>query len=416
VPDKDPALIVFSSLFPHPGQPNAGLFIRERMFRVGRTLPIKVVAPVPWFPLQGLLRRWRPHFRPDAPRNETQSGVEVFHPRYFSIPGICKSLDGLFMALGSFTTLRRIRREFDFQVIDSHFAYPDGYAATLLGRWLGVPVTITLRGTEARLAKSSKHRRLMQAAMASATRIFSVAEALKQTAVDIGVPPAKVRVVGNGVDLERFQPIPREAARQELGLKPDAQVLVSIGGLCERKGFHRVIACLPELKQVFPGIHLLVVGGPSAEGDWTAQLHQQVADLNLHDVVTFLGALPPDRLKVPLSAANVFVLSTRNEGWANVFLEAMACGLPVVTTDVGGNSEVVCRPELGYIVPFDQHAALKQAIAQALQRPWDTAHIEEYARQNSWDQRVAILVQEFRDIAARAQLDSTHLPPFAPRS
>lgn len=415
MPDKKPGLLVFSSLFPHPGQPNAGLFIRERMFRVGQTLPIKVVAPVPWFPLQGLLRRWRPHFRPDAPRAEVQSGVEVFHPRYFSVPGIFKSLDGLFMALGSWSTLRRIRREFDFQVIDSHFAYPDGYAAALLGRWLGVPVTITLRGTEARLAKSPPHRRLMQVAMDAAARVFSVADALKQTAVDIGVPAAKVRVVGNGVDLGKFQPIPRQDARQALGLAADAPVLVSVGGLCERKGFHRVIACLPELQLSFPGIRLLVVGGPSAEGDWTAQLQQLVAELGLQDTVVFLGAMPPDKLKVPLSAANVFVLSTRNEGWANVFLEAMACGLPVVTTDVGGNREVVCRPELGTIVPFDQQPALTQALAQALQHAWSPEQIMAYARQNSWDQRVAVLVQEFQDIAARAQPGSASLPSSAQR-
>jgi teichuronic acid biosynthesis glycosyltransferase TuaC len=79
--------------------------------------------------------------------------------------------------------------------------------------------------------------------------------------------------------------------------------------------------------------------------------------------VHFLGALPPDELKWPLSASDVFVLATRNEGWANVFLEAMACGLPVVTTDVGGNAEVVCRDELGSIVPFGDRVALQQAAA-----------------------------------------------------
>src|SRR5690349_6828711 len=98
--DSEPRLVVFSSLFPHPGQPNAGLFIRERMFRVGHTLALKVVAPVPWFPFQRVIRLWRPHFRPDAPGAEMQSGVEVLYPRYFSVPGVFKSWDGLFMALG----------------------------------------------------------------------------------------------------------------------------------------------------------------------------------------------------------------------------------------------------------------------------------------------------------------------------
>ena len=105
--------------------------------------------------------------------------------------------------------------------------------------------------------------------------------------------------------------------------------------------------------------------------------------------------MPTDDLKWPLSASDIFVLSTRNEGWANVFLEAMACGLPVVTTDVGGNAEVVCRDELGSIVPFGDATALQQALDQALNKDWDRAAILDYARANQWDKRVAQLLQAF---------------------
>ena len=171
---NNPGIIVFSSLFPHSGQPNAGLFIRERMFRVGKHLPLVVVAPVPWFPFQKILRRWRPHFRPDAPYMELQENIEVLHPRFFSIPGFFKFLDGFFMALGSLPVLWRLKRRFDFKIIDAHFAYPDGYAASLLGRWFRVPVTITLRGTEVRLSHRFLYRDLMRSAMIPAAKIFSV--------------------------------------------------------------------------------------------------------------------------------------------------------------------------------------------------------------------------------------------------
>jgi glycosyltransferase involved in cell wall biosynthesis len=90
------------------------------------------------------------------------------------------------------------------------------------------------------------------------------------------------------------------------------------------------------------------------------------------------------------------VLATRNEGWANVFLEAMACGLPVVTTRVGGNAEVVCRDDLGTVVPFGDATALREAIAAALLRDWDRSAIRRYAEANSWDERIAVLVEEFR--------------------
>lgn len=393
--DVQPKLLVFTTLFPHPGQPKAGLFIRERMFRVAKELPLVVVAPVPWFPLQGIIRKWRPHFRPPAPRFEIQEDIEVYHPRFFSMPGLFKSLDGFFMALGSLATLRKLRHRFGFNIIDAHFAYPDGYAATLLGKWLRRPVTITLRGTEVPLAKLPGRRRRMIQAMKNADRIFSVSESLRQHAIALGIDPDKIRVVGNGVDTEKFQPIPKKEARAQLGIEQDAPVLISVGALVERKGFHRVIERLPALRERYPGLRYLVVGGSSPEGDWTEQLNRLVAELGLEETVCFLGALPPEDLKTPLSAADVFVLSTRNEGWANVFLEAMACGLPVVTTDVGGNAEVVANETLGSIVPFGDGDTLEQALTEALQRDWEREAILAYARANAWDQRVAVLAQEF---------------------
>ncbi len=147
-----PHVVVLSSLFPSSAEPAAGLFIRERMFRVGAHMPLSVVSPRPWFPFQGLLRRWRPDFRPAAPSHESQSGVDVWLPRFLSVPGLLKSLDGIFMALGALPRLWLLKRKGRLDLIDAHFGYPDGYAATMLGRWLNVPVTITLRGTEQRHA------------------------------------------------------------------------------------------------------------------------------------------------------------------------------------------------------------------------------------------------------------------------
>lgn len=398
--ESGPHIVVLSSLFPSSHQPGAGLFVRERLFRVGQRLPLAVVSPVPWFPLQSLIARWRPGFRPGAPRHECQQGFDVWFPRFPSVPGVFKRFDGVCMALGAWPRLRRLKQAGRLDLIDAHFAYPDGYAAGLLGRWLGVPVTVTLRGSESRQARDPVLAPRLLRGLRRARRVFSVSDSLRQVAVGLGLDRERVRVVGNGVDLQRFRPLPRAQARAALGLPADAPVLVSVGGLVERKGFHRVMACLPELRRRFPGLQYLVVGGPSPEGDWTARLKALSASLGLDDCVRFLGPLPADALKQPLSAADVFVLATRNEGWANVFLEAMACGLPVVTTDVGGNAEVVCDDGLGRIVPFDDQAALAAALERALRTDWDRAAIRRHAEANTWDRRVEVLVDEFRRIHA----------------
>lgn len=399
--ELEPRIVVLTTLFPHAGQTTVGLFIRERMFRVARLLPLTVVAPSPWFPFQTLLRKWKPHFRPPAPALEVQEGIEVRRPRFLSVPGAFKWLDGWSMALSCLPTLLRLKRGFGCNVIDAHFAYPEGYAATLLGTWLRIPVSVTMRGTEVPLALDPRRRRRMIKALQRATRIFAVSDSLKRHAASLGVADEKILVVGNGVDTAKFHRLDRQAARQRLGLSVDAPVLVSVGGLVERKGFHRVLECLPALRQRFPGLRYLIVGAAGPEGDWSARLRSSVIDLGLQDCAAFLGSVAPEELKVPLSAADVFVLATRNEGWANVFLEAMACGLPVVTTDVGGNAEVVSNANLGTLVPFGNADQLTLAIADALGRDWDRDAIVDYAKSNSWERRVGTLAEELAAIAMR---------------
>lgn len=391
-----PRLVVLSSLFPSRTQPGAGIFIRERMFRVAHELELCVISPQPWFPGQGLIRRFIPGYRPSADTLETQTGIEVFRPRFLALPGIGRRFDSLSMALASLPLLRRLQKAGRCDVLDAHFAYPDGVCAAQLGRWLNIPVSVTLRGTEPRhLAQPGLRGRILSA-LKSAARVFAVSDSLRQLVVAAGVPAERVLVVGNGVDSERFQLLAKDEARAQLGLPPNAHVLITVGGLVERKGFHRVIEHLPELRREFPNLVYLVVGGPSPEGDWSEKLRTLAGELGVEDIVHFLGPLKADELCVPLSASDVFVLASSNEGWANVILEAMACGCPVVASAVGGNAEVVCDTDLGAIFPFPDSSALLEAMRAALKRQWDRDYLRAYARQNSWDSRVETLVREFR--------------------
>lgn len=390
---NQPKILVFSSLFPSEKRPTAGVFIRERLFRVAEHVPIIVVSPVPWFPFQNIIRLWKPYFRPQPERHEEQQGVQAYFPRFLSVPGIFKSWDGFFMALGSLPILIKLRK--DFNIIDAHFAYPDGYAATLLGKWLKIPISITLRGTEVPLSKIPARKAKMLRALNHATRVFSVSDSLKQLVVSLGADENKIRVVGNGIDIKKFYPLDKTEMREKLNIPSNAKVLISVGGLVDRKGFHRVIEVLPQLITQYPELIYLIVGGESAEGNIKPQLEEQVKALKLEKNVRFLGLYSSEKLNEPLSAADVFVLATANEGWANVFLEAMACGLPVITTDVGGNKEVVCNSNLGTITPFGNADALLNALLSSLEKNWNRDVIIQYAKENSWNKRVEILIDEF---------------------
>lgn len=392
-------ILIFTSVFPNAGRPLLGIFVRERMFRIAEHYRITVVAPMPWFPGQGLIRKYYPHFRLPAPKQETQLGVTVYHPRFFSIPGFCKSLDGWFMALSCFRLMRRLKASHPYQLIDAHFAYPDGFAATLLGRWLKTPVTITLRGSEQSIyAPSRLIKCLMLHAIHRAVRVFSVSNALRNFMIRLGAPANKLFVIGNGVDTNIFFPVDRAVCRKNLGLADDVEVLVTVAGRIKSKGIHRVIACMPALKQRHPNLHYLIVGGAAPHQDYTVELQKQIRALGLESCVHLLGTREAAQLKYVLSAADVSVLASDHEGWANVLLEAMACGLPVVATHVGGNAEVINDQRLGHLVPLDDASALLAALDNALRHPWDRVFIRQYAEENHWDKRISLLLQHFKEL------------------
>jgi teichuronic acid biosynthesis glycosyltransferase TuaC len=393
---RPPAVVVLSTLFPSAQDPIAGVFIKERMFRVARHLPVTVLSPQPWFPLQHLIRRWRPSYRPERAPFEVIDGIEVHRPRFLALPGLLRRFDGLSIALASWPLLRRLRRAGRADLLDAHFAYPDGDAGHRLATWSGLPFFVTLRGKESGLSKIASLRRRMSNALSHATNVIAVSSSLRRLAIELGAKESNAHVIGNGVDVDRFQKIPQAVARELLGIPADAQVLVSVGRMAEGKGFHRLIDCLPALLKKHPRLVLLIVGGPNPGDDWTDRLRRMIRDQELTEHVRLLGAISPDLMRTPLSAADAFVLATEYEGWANVFLEAMACGLPVVSTQVGGNAEVVTRAELGTLVPFGDREALTRALDEALARPWDRLAIRRYAQENSWDRRIETLVRLLR--------------------
>jgi teichuronic acid biosynthesis glycosyltransferase TuaC len=389
-------ILVVTSVFPNCKQPTLGIFVRERMFKVAEHCDLKVIAPVPWFPYAGWIKEG---YRPSVPYIETQEGIEVYHPRFFNIPRFFKFLDAFFFFLSAIFTARRIRRQFNFDLIDSHFVYPDGVGAAMLGWLLRKPVTITVRESKIRrLLKTPLLAPQIKVALRSATKVFSVSKDLKDAVTDAGVADEKVVVVPNGVDIKKFNPIDKTEARHELGLPHHRKIIISVGWLIEHKGFHKVISVLPLVKQTFPDILFLIVGGAPVSGNYEPVLRRMVKELGLEDNVIIAGSQPHDTLFKWLSSSDLFCLATRNEGWANVFLEAMACGLPVVTTAVGGNREVVSSDDYGLFFDPGSESDICETIVNALRKNWDRAKIIDYARSNSWNERVIRLLSQFGEI------------------
>ena len=386
-------VLVLSTVFPNAHRPTYGVFVRERVRHVAARCEVQVVAPFPWFPLQrGIPGRATEH----PPPIEEQCGFPVHHPRAFSIPGIAKSLDGLFYFLSVLPFVSRLRRRFPFDVIDAQFAYPDGFGAVLVGRALRCPVVITLRGYESDVADYALRRPQLRFAVRRCARVITVSESLRRLARGLGADPALTRVIPNAVDSGAFHPRDQQAARAKLDLPPHRTILLSVGAFVEGKGHELVLDVLPQIIARRPDLLYLAIGNRGGSDSRLAAIRARVRDQGLEQRVRLEVARGHDEMPFWLAAADLFCLATRREGWSNAITEALACGLPVVTTDRGGNSEVVRHGSDGFLVPFFDAPAFADAVVRGLERPWDRAAIARRAAARRWEDVAGEVVEELQ--------------------
>jgi len=191
-------------------------------------------------------------------------------------------------------------------------------------------------------------------------------------------------VVSNGVDIETFRPLDPSSCRRKLGIPFDKKIILSIGYLIERKGFHHIIKCLPKLLSTYPDILLYIVGSPGAEGNYMPKLKVMVEKMNLVDKVFFVGARPNSELPLWYSSADVFCLATSGEGSPNVIMEALACGCPVVVSSVGGIPDIMSEGFLGNMFNLQDTNGLTEALDNFFSREWDHMRIRKHMERYSW--------------------------------
>lgn len=379
--------LLFSTLYPSSVRPSHGIFVETRLRHLltSGEVETRVIAPVPWFPFK------HPCFGEYArhaavPAHEERNGIRIEHPRYLLLPKIGMNRAPYALARTGLAAAKRlIASGFDFDLIDAHYFYPDGVAATMIGKALNKPVVITARGTDINLIPQyPKPKQMILQAAEDCAAIITVCAALKDAIVGLGGTAHKITALRNGVDLELFKPVDRQAARERFGVS--GFILASVGNLIPTKGHQFVIEAL----QALPDAQLLIAGRGSHEGELKALTER----LGVADRVRFLGVLPQTELRRLYSAADALVLASVREGWPNVLLEAMACGTPVVATDVGGIAEIVGAPEAGVLM--DEHSAggILRGVARLREalptRSATRAYAEEFGWQPTTDGQLAL--------------------------
>lgn len=386
-------VLLFSSLYPSAVRPLHGIFVETRLRELLKSgaVQAQVVAPVPWFPSSAARFGAYARFAATA-HYEQRHGIDVYHPRYLLAPKIGMSMAPYAMALGALALLRRLQRDgFDFDLIDAHYYYPDGVAAALLARWLDKPLAITARGSDINLIANYRTPRwLMRRAATQAGASIGVSQALTEGLAQLGAPRSRLHTLRNGVDLQRFAPQERALARVRLGLAPADPYWLAVGHLTQNKGQHLAIEALAAV----PGVTLLLVGSGPEE----AALRATAERLGVAARVHWAGAVAQQELMWWYSAADALVLCSRTEGWANVLLEAMACGTPVLATAIEGTTEVVRSPAAGRLLERRDAQALVAAWGELQAQPPTRAATRAYAEQFAWDATTQGQLQVFRQL------------------
>ena len=385
-------VLTLSTLYSNAHQPQLGLFV-ERQTRALSARPgveVRVAAPV-GVPIRPL--SFHPHYRPltRLARSEQWNGLTVHRPRFAVWPVIGARHAARSLAKALLPELRGLRQDFAFDVIDAEFFWPDGPAAMHLARALGVPFSIKARGSDIyHWGDVPGIGAQIVAAAGAADGLLAVSQSLKAEMVARGMPADKIKVHHTGVDLALFRPLDRAAAKAQLGVT--GPLLVTVGALIERKGQGFAIDALARL----PEATLLLAGS----GPDRAQLEQQAARIGVSERVRFLGSQPPEEVARIVAAADVMLLPTRAEGIANAWVEALACGTPVVTCDAGGVGDVIDRPELGRIAARDGEA-LAQAVRELLVAPPGQEEVRQGAMRFSWERNAAELEAHLRTISTK---------------
>jgi len=392
-------VLSISTLFPNPVRPSFGIFVGNQMRGVAARgdVDLTMISPlgIPPWPLS---RREPYASLRSIPRLSDAAGLPVHYPRFTLIPKLGGDSNPSRIAKAVLPLARKLHAQRPFDLVDASFFFPDGPAAAAIAQDLGLPLTIKSRGADIHYwGARPKALIQMQDAARQAAGLLAVSEALKRDMIAHGMPEDRIHIHYTGLDRERFKVTPRCDARKAIAQNPELAVpergplFVTPGALVARKGQRFAIDAVAQIPQA----RLAIAGAGQDE----SALRNRIAEKGLGDRVHMLGLVTHDRLPTLLSAADALVLPSASEGLANVWVEALACGAPLVIPDIGGARELVKQPSAGRIVAREADA-IAAAMRELIASPPEQTEVASNADRFSWETNAARIVDIWRQVIA----------------
>lgn len=400
---KRPHVLAFTSLFRTPNERVRAPFTSEFLRALGEFAEVSLVCPIPWAPDVAFIRarsEWAKFLK--VPARTSVDGVDVHYVQYPLLPRLSGVIQPWLEAQAARAAVAAIHARKPVDLVNGRFVFPDGVAAASMARSLHVPLILTALGTDINVYAQQRFKRgQTRRALLQAAHVTAVSPALADQIRDMGVQPQHLSAAVNGIDIDRFCPQGESVLRQRCHLAADRKVLVSLARLSSEKGLNVLLDAISLLKQRGDCDFTTVLIG---DGPERAALEQQSRASGIADVVHFAGEI--DHASVPgwLRGADAFCLPSFREGTPNVVIEALASGVPVVSTDVGG-TPLLLNPDNGRLVPPHQAAPLAEAISEVVHGHWSVEKIRASVSHMSWRseaQRMMNIIETILSQPARA--------------
>lgn len=382
-------ILFISNLYPNCLEKNRATFNKQQFKELSHHCGVKVIAQVAWTNVLSL----KISSGKFLPYKEVIDDIEIYHPIYFFTPKILAPFYGFFCFISTFFTARRLIRTQQPNCIFASWAYPDGFAAIIIGRIFRLPVFIKVHGSDIHSQHSKIVNELTSWALKRARKIFSVSDDLKAIMTHMDIERKHIITIYNGVDHTKFFDVKKEIARKKFNIPLSKKVLLFIGNLETVKGPDVLLEAANLMKLNDKEIILYYVG----KGRLMKVLREKCYRYGLEKYIFFLGTVDHNNMCEVLNSADLLIVPSRNEGVPNVILEAMACKTPVVATRVGGIPEVVIEGESGFLVEPENPDELAKAIDNALYKNWNYDAILNRSKNYSWDKNALVILEQIKN-------------------
>jgi len=364
-----------------------GSFIKEQVDCLGNNFEqINVISALSYFP------KFMLNFKKFArivrcvsyPENYSYGNINVYYPKYFPLP----TSPDFFMLLRRHLNYHAVnslitKEKIDFDIIHSHFIFPAGYVGMKLKERYHVPLIITAHGGDVYKDpfKNEKWFRLTRSILEQADKIITTSvRNYNIITEDIGISRQKVYVIGNGFDDKKFYVMNQRQVREKLYLPQNKKIILSIGNLVKIKGHKYLIEAIKKITAKRQDILCIIIG----RGIERDNLQNQIDALGLCDFIKMIDGVNHDEVPFWMNACDVFVLPSLDEGFPTVIPEALACGRPVVASNVGGIPEIIDNHYIGMLFKKGDVDDLVAKIVDALNMNWNYDKIKIYAQKYTW--------------------------------